>query len=190
MQAKKLKDSLLNLMINNGITIEQDVFEYGMTVFLDYSVFIFFTVFISLLLNIFKESLLFIIFYIPIRRFIGGYHFNKHYLCTIFSVLSSVIIPILAKSLILSNIYIIVGIILIILLSTYKIGTIDHPNKRLTKTEISNYTKKAITIELVYSCIILVLYYHHSYILSNLLLFSLIFSILGIIIGKLTSNKD
>ena len=190
MSTKKFKDSLYNLMIINNVSIEKDVFDYGLSIFIDYLIFITLTILISLLLNIFNEVIIFIVFYIPIRRFIGGYHFNKHYLCTLFSILASITIPILAKNLSLQNIQLVISIIIIILFVTYKIGTIDHPNKRLTKKEISKYTKNAIVIEIIYSIIIMILFYYQKYTLSKLLLFSLIFSILGIIVGKLSLNKS
>ena len=89
-----------------------------------------------------RETIFFILFYIPIRRYIGGFHFSKKYLCTIFSILVSILIPILANNFTVSSIIPVYIIILITVVVTCLIGTVDHPNKRLSKSEKQIYKKK------------------------------------------------
>ncbi len=132
----------LNKLVNEyHINIEYDIFHYGLTVFFNYLIFLLFVIPIALFLNILIETIFFILFYIPIRRYIGGFHFSKKFLCTIFSILVSILIPILAINFTVNNIILVYIIMLVTIVVTWLIGTIDHPNKRLSKREKQIFKK-------------------------------------------------
>lgn len=176
-------------MQNNNINIEYDVFCYGFSVLLNYLVFLAILVPLSIFLNIFFEAIFFIIAYIPIRRYIGGFHFSKNSLCTFFSVFFSVLIPSLSKYCEIRNIMIVyISIIFVFIISRF-IGTVDHPNKRLTIKEKKIYTRKSIIIEIIYIIIALILFNMGKFKQSSLIIYSLLFCVIGIVMGRLFSEK-
>lgn len=183
-----MKDKIYQLFIKNHISIDHDVFTYGLNVFKHYFVFLIFLIPLGIYFKILIKIILFLILYIPLRRFIGGFHFNNDYLCTFFSVICSFLIPYFSDQLIISNNFFIILSYTIMLLVTIKIGTVDHYNKKLSSKEKMIFKRKAILIEIIYCvlneiCLLLNIYY-----LANLILFTTTFSVFGILVAFL-NNK-
>lgn len=134
---------------------------------------------ISFLLNIFWECILFILCFTPLRRVIGGFHFNKDYLCLIFSIMIAICIPMLSKYFSFISIQTILIIFTIIIFITNYIGSVDNPNKRLTTTEKKYFKRKAIIIEILYLLLSLCFSYIGLSYISSIILVTTIFSCLN-----------
>lgn len=185
MNLPNLKSSLYTYLIEQRTEIDYDVYLYGYTAFINYLYYVMITFPIAFILGKVMEVLTFLFFFIPLRRYIGGYHFGSKKLCLIFSVLFSFFIPYLAIWSGNINLYIRILIIIIMVNLTIKIKAVDHPNKRISPSEKSIYTKKSLVIETLYSLGILILYNDFTYMYLNIAFFSMIFCVSGTLIAKL-----
>lgn len=183
-----MKNKIFQVFTDNNISIDYDVFTYGFNVFKHYFIFFIFLIPLGIYFNLLIKMILFIILYIPLRRFIGGFHFSKNYLCTLFSVLSSFMIPYFCDKLIISNSKFIILSYFIMFLLTIKIGTMDHHNKKLTAKEKITFKKKAILIEIMYCFLNIICLLLSEYYFSNLILLTSAFSVFGILIAFLSDK--
>lgn len=180
-----MKNAVFQTLKKNNISIDYDVFSYGFDVFKNYFIFLLLLIPLGIHLNLLLKAIMFIILYIPLRRFIGGFHFNKRYLCTFFSVVFSLMIPFISDNISIDNIYFLILCYIILLLLTYKMGTIDHPNKRLSCDEKKIYKSKALFIESIYCLLNIVCLLLKADYFASLFFFTSIFSVLGISISYL-----
>ena len=74
-----MKNKLYSYLINNNISIEKDVFEYGFEYFYSYIIYLLVIIPISVFNHFTVEIIIFIILYIPIRKNIGGFHLKNKY---------------------------------------------------------------------------------------------------------------
>lgn len=185
MKTRNIKNDLFTYLIKHGAEIDSDVFSYGYTTFITYFAYIILVLPIMAILGKFIEVLIFLIFYIPLRRYIGGYHFDSTILCLIFSVIFSIFIPYFASWIGHIQFSIRFFSVILIIILTFLIKAVDHPNKRLNVKEKLIYTNKALIIEILYSLLILVFYNKTTYIYLNIVYLSLIVCFSGIIIARL-----
>ena len=146
-----MNKKIYGLLINNGIKIDEDLFYYGWSILIHYSVYFILTLILSVCLNCFKLTIIFLLLYILLRRYIGGFHFSNNVVCILFSTIISVVFPYLSLNLTV-NFKVIIFLELFLLLETILIAPVDHINKRLTITQIQIYKKKSILIEFIYIC--------------------------------------
>ena len=85
------------IQLNNYI--EEDELIYGNELIKRYILFFIPFFCVSILEDCILNNLIFLMFYVPLKRYSGGIHFNNKYLCTLFSIISISIIPyIISKS--------------------------------------------------------------------------------------------
>lgn len=180
-----MKNKIYQLFQDNNIEIERDVFDYGFYIFMNYFLFTIVMIPVSLYLNILPEMIVFLITFIPLRRYLGGFHFNKAYLCFVFSLLFPVVFSLLSKYNLFNNLFIVIITITLILIYTYKNDVMDHPNKPISNSEKAIYKQKTLLLEAIYCLILFVMYYFSMYHLVNTVILSIIFSILCHFIAKL-----
>ena len=178
------KEYLFDLLLEKKIKIDYDVFDYGLTTLIVYLKFIIIILPLSLILNIKKEIIVFLLFFIPLRRYIGGYHLKSNYSCLIASVLCSVLISFLSKYTPFLPLYIRLILLLICLFFVFKIGTVDHPNKKLKINEKKYYKKKSLTVVMIYMLFIVFLYNYENHIVLNTALYALLFSVISLILAN------
>ncbi|MEG0661490.1 MAG: accessory gene regulator B family protein [Anaerorhabdus sp.] len=181
---KGIENRVYNLLLLYGANIEKDVFSYGFITFLNYFVYLISIIPIAIAFNLIDKVIFFLIVFIPLRRYIGGFHFNSKLLCLIFSIIFTLSIPLLAIPLGKINIIIRACSLILGMIITCWIKAVDHPNKRISKKEKQLFTKRAILIELLYSMIILCFYNTSVYIYLNITYLTLLFCILGITIAR------
>lgn len=176
-----MKSRIYSLMKKNNIFVENDVFDYGFSILVTYLKYLLFIIPFSILFKEFVEVFIFLIIFIPIRRFIGGFHFKNLKYCFIGSVLSVISLPYLAM-----RIYIPPVLVILIILSsvflTICIGSVDHPNKPLTIYEKKKHTQKALFVEIIYVFIIIIM--KDDSFIRNIILLVLIFCVGGLCISK------
>lgn len=178
-----MKEKIYNLMINFNIKIEKDIYDYGINIFTTYLKYLVFIIPLSFLLQETTEVFIFIVLFIPIRRFIGGFHFNNLNYCFVSSVVSALLLPYLALHIKFPTHLVFIIIMLTFLLTMY-IGAVDHPNKQLTDTERKKHTRKVILIELIYVNFIFMSKIIDNNYISNMIIVIFIFCIGGLCISK------
>lgn len=179
-----MKNRIYNIFKKSGVEIDKDVYTYGFNILLNYSIFLIVTIPLSILLNVFWEVVIFIISYIPLRRYVGGFHFDKTYLCLFFSIFLPILFSVLSNYIKIPNILFLICTYFIVIWVTYRIGVIDHPNKRISVKEKITYKRKALNIEIIYLCLEIICYYNHLMKITNMVLITTLFSIFGILITQ------
>ena len=183
-----MNEKIYNYLLANKIFIEKDLFEYGFFVLCTYTKYLLFIIPISLLFNIFWETIFFVIFFIPLRRFIGGFHLNNYKMCFFCSVILAIAIPYFAKNIVISTCIPISLIYLFCLILTKKYGVIEHPNKEITESEKKTYLTYSLVIETFYYCISVFSFFYFDPIIHNILLLILSFFIVSMCLCTINFN--
>lgn len=136
---------------------EYDLYLYGFKTLIAFIINIIAILFIGYILNVFKETALFLLCYCPIRQFTGGYHADNYKKC----LLSFVIIYIANRSMIEALAYyklenIIILILFISYIGIYLLSPLEHRNNPLNKNERKRYRKVAIFLSSIVLLFILV----------------------------------
>ncbi len=176
-----LKNKLYNCLTSNSINIESDVFEYGYSLFCLYICYSLIIIPIAIINKLTIEVLFFIVFYLPLKKNIGGFHVKSSKLCVILSVLILILIPSIAVKITPIDLRVSFIIICVLIIITMLFKTKGHYNKILTKNEINKFTLRSVIVEVIYIFIAVILYNFQLYELYNLLMLTLIFSVLGIL---------
>jgi len=145
--------------------------KYGLlTVYLSISKLILISI-IAIILGLFKEFIIFTIFYIFIRMTSFGLHANKSWICTLGSTLTFIIIPFICKNIVIPiNIIIIFGIIGILLI--FKNSPADTVKKPII-SPIRRRNYKIISTSIAITMVITSIISNNTFI-SNALLLALL----------------
>lgn len=180
-----MKKTLNKLFIDNDIQIDEDVFDYGYKILKTYLMFIIITLPLSVIFDVVVESILFVIFYTPLKKYIGGFHFNSPKLCSIFSIITTLLMALIIKYYRFDNFTIILFIMISLIIVSFFVGTADHPNKRLSQHEKKTFTKYALIVESLYLLFLLINQVTKFEIFTNVILFSMAFSVGGVLLANL-----
>ena len=143
------------------------------------------TIFIGLIFNKMFEVILFMVTYIPIRVYAGGYHARTKLRCYIFSVLMLISVCYILKLYLLKS-YLSIGILAIISSGIILyLAPIEDKNKTLDEIEIKVYKKRTIrnlVIILIVLCTTLIF---NKINLSACICISLLCNGIMLILGKI-----
>lgn len=147
-----MREKLIDLLINNNIVPERkrEIVRYGLTVaFLKIATFV-----VALGISFFLKTTLFLLvflcFFVPLRRYGGGVHSKSSRRCFIYSE-SLLIIVQLAYKFFLFNRYIEAAFILLGLLSVAIWAPDESPNRPLLEKQKIKYRKYAISFGLSFA---------------------------------------
>ena len=160
---------------------DKEVYRYGIQQGLNLTLNILTTIIIGVLCGMVYPSLMFLICYMPLRSFCGGYHAKTHLRCYIYSVIMITCILLVAKytafNIVLSEVLVLISLIIILLLAP-----VEDENKKLDNVEKRVFRKRAYIIaflEVLLYHIFLITHLTYCYTILCIALFSL--SILMII---------
>ena len=180
MLSERVKERLFSFLSETSV-IERDVFEYGYKVFTHYAV-CFFNFFpISVCLGTINETFVFMLSLLPLRRYMGSYHFNNAILCSVTSTIIIILIPLISHYIAL-NYYIVTVVSLIAFTLTSIIKSKDHSNKPLSVDEKKFYTRKALVLQILYWVLIIISLSLNFHITVNNIFLSVVLSLIGILI--------
>ena len=80
-----MKNKIYTYLISNNVQIDQDVFDYGFSYFKKYIFYVFITIPFIIYFKLYLNVILFLVLFIPLRKYLGGYHFNNDVICILFS---------------------------------------------------------------------------------------------------------
>lgn len=152
MAKDELKLKIYSKIQELNIAIDKDLFDYGYEILNQYILLLLFSIIISILLEIQKELILFYIFFVPLRKNMGVFHFENKKVCLIFSI----IISIFSSKIIRAEIFVSEKwslVFLLMLVNIFLLGCQSHPNKQLTKFENKKYKQKGLLLVVIYMCI-------------------------------------
>ena len=178
------RESFYKFLIDNGATIEKDVFDYGFSIFMTYLKYLIVLIPLSFLLHFQKQLIVFLILFIPLRRYIGGYHMKTMAACFIGSVILALSICIISLYMGKINLLFHALVFVICFIFTLKYGVIDHKNKKISEKEKKEYQKRAVMIETFYFILILFFNFTNYYYISNIIMLILFFFILSTCLSK------
>lgn len=154
----KLSGNITEQLIENG-TIkpeDKDIYSYGVEQSFVILMNLVTTLVIGLCFGMIWQSIIYMIIYLPLRSFAGGYHARTVLRCYIFGIILAIadlsinkLIP--ATDLVISIMTLLAGIIIFIL------APVETANKPLDHTELSVYRKRTRIILLSDICIITIL---------------------------------
>lgn len=160
---------------------DKEVYRYGIQQGLNLTLNILTTIIIGVLCGMAYPSILFLVCYMPLRSFCGGYHAKTHLRCYIYSVIMITSILLVAKyatfNIVLYEVLVLISLIIILLLAP-----VEDENKKLDSDEKRVFRKRAYVIaflEVLLYHIFLLTHLTYCYIILCVALFSL--SILMII---------
>ena len=163
----------MNLVKNNNNYNKEQLEEikYGLeSIYLTFSkVIVILT--ISAILGLFKEAIIFLLFFNFLRAFAFGIHASKSIWCWISSSIAFIGIPLICKNIIFPNIFfIIVSIICLLSFALYApADTVKRPLINANKRK--KYKILSILLAIIYTTIIFII---QNVLIKNLLIFALI----------------
>lgn len=170
---KIIVNSLMNYILkyNNYDEAKKEELEYGIISIYLLVVKLIVILIISVILNLFKEVIIFMLLYIPIRAVSFGLHATKSWVCLIASTLMFVGLPLVSKYLILPLlIRSLIGIVATILM--FKNSPADTENRPIINKNRRLFFKYcSVLIAIIYSFV--AIFIKNTFI-SNGLLFALL----------------
>lgn len=133
---EKASKSITNILCKKGIVRDEfsDVYQYGFELLLSFLMSTGLVILAGIILNRFIETLFFLLVFISLRSFTGGFHAMRYWICTVstFGVYSFVMIVSSFVSVNFPAFYILLLIGSIIL---YIKAPVENPNKELTNKQ-------------------------------------------------------
>lgn len=155
---KKLSAYILQYILNNEVientNDEREYYQYGIEITISSILNIVLILGIGLITRNFVESLIFLLLFIPIRQFTGGFHANTYFKCNLFFCLlfSSVIILYRFTGSVL-NVYLSILITFICVLLILAKCPIENKNKPIPKERRNFHKTMAALLSIVYGVI-------------------------------------
>lgn len=161
---------------------DKEVYRYGIQQGLNLALNILTTIVIGALCGMVYPSILFLVCYMPLRSFCGGYHAKTHLRCYIYSVIMITSILLVTKyaafNIVLYEILVLISLIIILLLAP-----VEDENKKLDSVEKGVFRKRAYIIAflevLLYHIILFTSFTNSCKILSTALFSLSILMIIG-----------
>ena len=140
----KIVERLVVKLIEDGAIEEEDreIYEYGFHHGIITLVNIALTLLIGICMKMFVETILFMVAYIPLRTYAGGFHAKTQFRCFIYSNLIVVLILVFSKIL-ADYMLIVLGIGIVATGIIIFFAPVEDQNKPLDEIEVQVYGKKA-----------------------------------------------
>jgi accessory gene regulator B len=169
---------ITNYLVKNGACNYQkeDLYVYGIEIIIEKIITFSILMIMAVYTNITIPSALFIIFFLALRRYTGGFHANSYFGClfstvAIYLICSHILMPVLMKEV---N-YVLFGVIISSII-IYLFAPINHPNMNLNPNEIKILKRKAEFVLLLELGLIAMAFY------LGIFTVYIIFSSMGIIL--------
>ena len=183
--AQKITDRLCRQDIIEDA--DKELYAYGFDMLLTVSLNIISTIIIGLLFGMVFESIAFLVAYIPLRSYAGGYHARTPLRCYIISLLLIVLI-LLTLRLIRESVLALFVLSTIGTIICVTISPVEDVNKPLDEAEIKVYRKKAMII-LAAEIIILIISIFALMKLAAVISTSLALEGIMLVLGKITNTQ-
>lgn len=186
---EKASKSITNSLRKKGIVLDEfaDVYQYGFELLLSFLISTGLVILAGIILNRFIETLVFLLAFISLRSFTGGFHAMKYWICTVstFGVYSLVMFVSFYVSVSFYVFYILFLTGSIIL---YIKAPVGNPNKELTKKQKSKY--KWISLALFFGLLLIgYVFVKSNSAISSTVCFTLIIDLVLMFV-RTSKNKD
>ncbi len=146
-------DKIIDVQVEKGTILEQDIkiYKYGYLLLYELFLNIVIAVVIGLVTNRLGELLIFLLLYVPLRSFCGGWHADKLWKCTIYSNLMLILLCVtLSYEIIYSRSIIMVLIFIIGIIFVGICAPVGTQTKPISSKEKKVYKKRIILIQFIH----------------------------------------
>ena len=157
---EKIIDGMIETQIRNHVLKQEDanIYRYGYMLVYEMILNIVIAFMIGLLLKSLGIVISFLLFFIPLRSFCGGWHIDKIWKCTVISNVFLILAVILEKHLVVQiNIYLLMLIFFAAVIMILPMAPVETKNKKISREEKVIYRKKICVIIALHTIIIIVL---------------------------------
>ena len=179
--------TLLTIQLQkNGVVSEEseDVYIYGFELLIS---FIFSTTIIitlGLIFDVFLETLCFLVVFILLRSFTGGYHAKKYWQCTIVTLAVYAFTMVLSKT-ILPNIAVYTALVVVGVTVIFIMAPVENCNKPLSAAEKKRHKLVSIVLFVAFFLLSLLCYNSHPSLSASVLLVDLFMILISVTIQPL-----
>lgn len=152
--SNKVLNFLLEQKVIQDTEYETEYYKYGIEITISSILNIVIIIALGIILGVLKESIIFLICFIVLRQFTGGYHADSYLKCNMYfalSFISLILIYKMTSTILTTFICILISFACIVLITTY--CPIEHINKPLSHHKKVFNRIIAIIISLIYSFI-------------------------------------
>ena len=144
---------IVESLIANGAVPSEDreLYEYGIRQGSLMVINLVTVILIGMFLGMVLQSLVFMLAYIPMRTYAGGYHANTQLRCYLLSI-PFMMIVLLGIRMIPWNGYVCLCVLLCIGLVLYKLAPVENPNRPFREIEFKVFKKRTRIIAVALSC--------------------------------------
>lgn len=153
------------LKIINQMEIEKiisksscEYYEYALIGMVEHAITVGTMLLLGLIFRQFLPTICFIVFFLSLRKRTGGFHANKFWQCYLGTVITYIVVMQVVPML-CTNQTIMYGVLFFAIVLICIIGTINHPNIDMSKSELQESKKAARLVVLMEVMIIAVLVY-------------------------------
>lgn len=155
----RLVDKVINNFIVQGIVPYEDreIYAYGLYQGVVMAINILTYILISLYFKMVWESVIFLIFYIPLRTYAGGYHAKTQIKCYFLSVLMIILVLLVIKTVPWTS-SMMIGLLLLSGSIIFLLAPVEDSNKPLSESQVRVFRKVArrvLVIELIIGIMLL-----------------------------------
>lgn len=178
--------NLINKLVTKRIINKEDtdLYEYSFNILKSYIFFAMIVVLGNLFTKNFGTTILFLIIFFSLRKYCGGFHFNHKLTCYAFSIILTLLVPVISNHIFIARLHIILlQLFISVMLIFFPI--IEIPQKNLTTDEKKHYkvaSIKILIILLIINCICLLFYFYK---ICIIFLISLLVTFLSVLFGFL-----
>ncbi|MFR4987518.1 MAG: accessory gene regulator ArgB-like protein [Lachnospirales bacterium] len=185
-----LTSKFINRLINNNIIKkeEAEIYSYGFKEMIFIILNLITTLFIGVLFNKVFEIILFMIMYIAIRVYAGGYHARTKLKCYMFSILMLTIVCYILKINLLQSKFLVLTLSIVSSFLILFLAPVEDENKPLDKIEIKIYTKRTIRNLIIVFCVLTIALIFNKISFSACICISLLCNGLVLLIGKINNS--
>ncbi len=184
--ARRIIDALI---ANGTVPLEdRELYEYGIRQGGLMVINLLTTILVGMSLGMVLESIVFLLAYVPMRTYAGGYHANTQLMCYLLSIPFMFIVLILIR-MIPWNGYICLGALLCIGLVLYKLAPVENINRPFRKIEIEVFRKRTRIIAVVLTCISISLLLAGVTQISASIIMALLMTAVMLILGVFKNNR-
>ena len=157
MKRLKTSEKIEMLMRKNNIDIQDtEIFEYGLSLLVNYTVTALAILTVSIYFKITLDILVFCTSFLILRSSTGGYHAESRFLCFLFSLAVTVLIPLALNRVPTSlNLLILVNVVMFCLLMENL--PVENEDRPLSESEKTYHKKRSIVLYLVGFLVLFVL---------------------------------
>ncbi|MDF2487150.1 MAG: hypothetical protein K0R46_3318 [Herbinix sp.] len=157
---QKITDKIINnLIVNAKLDLDyRDIYAYSLEKYISNLVTVIIFSIVAIVFHVMGETIVFVFFYGPLRKYAGGIHVNSRSLCMLLSLFIMLSVIWLSDLLALSPKWGLASCFLLglAILLIFILAPVDSPNRRLSPQTKQRYKNRSRGIVIVESAILLV----------------------------------